>query len=817
MTLPPRFRVLMLVFLSCALLPGLAVAQGRRGARQVDGEILIKMRNNLQQPDLSQIHAEAEVDASTSDEVLSRRGGYQIRRLRSRSRDTSALLARLRRNKNVLYAEPNYLLELDATPNDPAFNQLWGLLNTEQYIFGLRGTRNSDTHAVTAWDVTTDSRSIVIGILDTGVDYTHPDLAANMWHNPGGIGGCPAGTVGFNAITGTCDPQDDYYHGTHVAGTAAASGNNGVGVTGVSWTASLMALKFISSSGTGTVADLIKAIEFAIQARVAGVNLRVITASWNLTEYSQALLDAINEAGNYDILFVAAAANTSSNDDVIPSYPVSFYAPNVISVAATDNRDQLAQFSNYGPTSVDLGAPGVAIYSTMPFGTYGYLSGTSMSVPFVAGAAALVLSRSNLTTQQLKQQLVSTVDQVPDLQGKTVSGGRLNIYKALTTSTTPAPPVPLLVQTPTDPTNLSVAQIAFSSTATGISFECSLSSSGGASYSACVSPFVSLPLADGRYTFAVRALDGTTAGPAATYAFTVDTVPPVVVISQRPADTIYQNSAQFVFGAADAVRYDCSFAASGQPDSFQTCVSPKTYGSLAPGTFVFKVRATDGAGNLGLPVSASFTYDNTPPPAPPNTFVENFTDSVLNPRWTWIDPVGNATWSLTASPGHLRMSLPAGTTHNCWPALFSCVRLLTPLASGNFTAETKIDGVNLGARAQGYGIFLSQDPNNYIRFEFWSYGWGVSVAAWRVSNGSGLQPLPLSFVTLGASNLLRVSKVGSTYQLSYSTNGGNTWLSSGSFSASGFVPNAVGMEANSYEFLPSTTANFDYFSLTGQN
>ncbi len=809
-------RLLLLAMLACALLPRLAMAQGRRGARRADGEILVKLRNGLGQSALNLIHAEAETNVGASDEVLSRRGGFQLRRLRSRSRDTSALIARLRRNPDVLYAEPNYLLNIDATPNDPYFSQLWGLHNTGQYVFGWRGTQNDDVDAIDAWDVTSDSRNVVIGVLDTGVDYTHPDLAANMWRNPGGIGGCAAGTYGFNAIAGTCDPLDDHYHGTHVAGIAAAVGNNGVGITGVSWNASIMALKFIGSNGSGTVADAVKAIDFAIQARQAGVNVRVLTNSWSLDAYSQALLDAINNAASYDILFVASAGNTSSNDDVTASYPVSFHAPNVISVAATDNRDQLAAFSSYGPTTVDLGAPGVSILSTLPQNNYGYLSGTSMSVPYVAGAAALLLSRSNLTAQQLKQQLVSTADPVAGLKGKLISGGRLDIYKALTTSTTPAPPVPLLLQTPTDPTNVPAVQIAFSDTATGVGFECSLSASPTPAYLPCASPFSSPPLADGRYTFAVRALDGTTAGPATTYAFTVDTVPPVVVISQRPADTIYVNNAQFAFAAADAVRYDCSFAGSGQPDLFQTCVSPMSYSGLAAGTYVFKVRATDAAGNLGLPAAASFTYDDNPPPTP-NTFLESFGDPVLNPRWTWVDPVGNSTWSLTANPGHLRMVLPAGSTHNCWPGLLNCVRLLTPLQPGDFTAETKIDGAALGQRAQGYGILFWQDQNNFIRFEFWSYGSTVYVAAWRVSNGSGSQPLPLKTVMPGSSNLLRVSKTGSTYQFSYSINGGSTWLLAGTFSASGFSPASVGVEANNYEFMPSTTANFDYFSLTGQN
>jgi hypothetical protein len=266
------------------------------------------------------------------------------------------------------------------------------------------------------------------------------------------------------------------------------------------------------------------------------------------------------------------------------------------------------------------------------------------------------------------------------------------------------------------------------------------------------------------------------------------------------------------------VRFDCSFVSSAAPDSFEICVSPRTYTGLVAGAYVFKVRASDAAGNLGLPVSASFTYDPASAPPPPNTFQDDFSSPDLNPAWTWVDPLGNTGWSLTASPGRLRIAAPAGSAHNCWTGLQTCARMLTRLDPGDFAAETKIDGAALGPRAQGYGIFLWQNAGNYIRFEFWSYGTGVVyAAAWRVINGSGSQALPLTTVTLGASNRLRVTRTGNTYRMFFITDGSSVWRSAGSFTQSNFAPAQVGLDVVNYETTPQTTANFDFFSLAPGN
>jgi subtilisin family serine protease len=411
---------------------GEAWAQERK-----DAEVIVKVKADATQGEKAQIDVDADADF---DEHVAEVDGGTLRRVHSRSRNVDQLIRDLGRNKAVLYAEPNYVVQAVVTPNDPQFGQLWGLKNTGQVIQGSPGTAGADIKAEPAWTVTTGTSAVVVGVVDTGVDYNHPDLAANVWSNPGGIGGCAAGTHGFNAINKTCTPLDDNNHGSHVSGTIGAVGNNGVGVVGVNWTTRIMGLKFLNSGGSGTTADAISAIDFAVNAKIAGVNVRVLSNSWGGGGFSQALLDEINKANANDILFVAAAGNNGSNNDTTPHYPSSYNAPNVVAVAATDNNDALASFSNFGATSVDLGAPGVNVLSTTRNNTYSYFSGTSMATPHVSGAAALILSASALTTAQLKTQILTNVDPIPSLSGVTSSGGRLNVCKAIPGCGGPPPP-----------------------------------------------------------------------------------------------------------------------------------------------------------------------------------------------------------------------------------------------------------------------------------------------------------------------------------------------------------------------------------------
>jgi len=340
-------------------------------------------------------------------------------------------LANLRTNNNVLYAEPNYIVTAAAAPNDPRFPELYGLDNNGQ----TGGTPDADIDAHEAWDFQTGT-DVVVAVIDTGLDYNHEDITGNVWTNPGEIAnngidddnnGYVDDVMGWDFVNDDNDPFDDNDHGTHVSGTIAAVGNNAIGVVGVNWSARIMALKFLSAAGSGTTADAISAIDYAVM-----MGARISNNSWGGGAFSQALFDAIAAAQTAGHLFVAAAGNAGANTDASPSYPASYDLDNIVSVAATDDNDALATFSNFGATTVDLGAPGVSILSTTPANTYSSFSGTSMASPHAAGVAALVLAEDpTLDLVGLKAVLMDNVDLIPALAGITVTGGRLNAANAL--------------------------------------------------------------------------------------------------------------------------------------------------------------------------------------------------------------------------------------------------------------------------------------------------------------------------------------------------------------------------------------------------
>ena len=458
----------------------------------VPGEVLVKFRPKVAHADIEAIAGE--VDADWHRQI----GGAGVRLLHSRSLKAKDLVSRLSRRPEVAYAEPNYIVRALDVPTDPHFPQLWGLENVGQPVNGgLPGTAGADISAVAAWDVSTGSAATVVAVIDTGIDYTHPDLAPNVWSAPASfsvtIGGaritCAAGTHGFNAITKTCDPMDDHDHGSHVSGTIGAAGNNDVGVVGVNWTTSIIGVKFLSAEGSGTTADAIDAIEFLIQAKAVfaetgGANVRVLSNSWGDTDFSQALLDEILRANDNDMLFVAAAGNSGVPNELFPTYPASYNAPNIIAVAATDNADRRAWFSNYGASTVHLGAPGVDILSTTIGNTYKFFNGTSMATPHVSGAAALVLSRCSLGTADLKGELLNSVDPVAGLDGFTITGGRLNVNSAIR-GCSAAPAVPAnLVATPGD----SKVTLTWSAVPGAASYNVRRSSTAGGPYTTIGSP-----------------------------------------------------------------------------------------------------------------------------------------------------------------------------------------------------------------------------------------------------------------------------------------------------------------------------------------
>ncbi|MBX7219745.1 MAG: S8 family serine peptidase [Blastocatellia bacterium] len=361
----------------------------------------------------------------------------------SSSESVNDILAKYKADPNVEFVEPNFVYHTDDIwPNDPGFNEQWGHYNTGQPINGGTGGKSGvDIGAVAAWNITTGSEDVVVGVIDTGIDYTHTDLAANMWVNEkeipdNGIDDDGNGVVddvfGYNAIDDSGDPMDDNRHGTHCAGIIGAVGDNDEGVTGVNWKVKLMALKFLSGSGGGQLNDALECINYALEMKARGVNLRVLSNSWGGGGYSKALEEAIKDANEAGILFVAAAGNDNANNDRDPHYPSNYDVPNVISVAALDRNDKLASFSNFGEKTVHIAAPGVDVYSTVLDGEYEHLSGTSMATPYVSGVAALVLAKEpKLKVTKLKEQILGSAVPVEALKGKTATGGRLNAERAL--------------------------------------------------------------------------------------------------------------------------------------------------------------------------------------------------------------------------------------------------------------------------------------------------------------------------------------------------------------------------------------------------
>ncbi len=427
------------------------------GPQYVPGEVLVKFRAGISAENMTQ--ALASVQAQAVESI----GEIAVTRLRlGADVEVEDAVQRLQQLSQVEYAEPNYLFHtMEVMPNDSRFGELWGMNNTGQ----SGGTADADIDAPEAWQIQTGSREVLVAVIDTGIDYTHPDLAANIWTNPNevpnnGVDDDNNGFVddvrGWDFANNDNDPMDDNLHGTHVAGTIGAVGNNGMGVAGVNWEVSLMPLKFLNANGSGSTADAVKAVLYA-----ANNGARIMSNSWGGGGFSQALRDAIELANTKGALFVAAAGNEGNNNDQIPNYPSNYDVSNVVAVAATDRDDGLADFgggggggdgcgctlavagvgSNYGPTTVDLGAPGEDILSTVPGNAYRSLSGTSMATPHVSGVAALLLAQApGLSVTELKAKLLGSVDPLPSLQGKMVTGGRLNAAKALQSLSTTAIP-----------------------------------------------------------------------------------------------------------------------------------------------------------------------------------------------------------------------------------------------------------------------------------------------------------------------------------------------------------------------------------------
>ena len=445
------------------------------GVEFVAGELLVGFRTGVALQDVQAFYSQFGLN-ELKDLDRDRGDNHPgIKQLKIAQQIDARLISLLENSPWVEYAEPNYILTASAVDplDDPRYGELWGLNNTNVFPQS-GGTPDADIDALEAWGLSEGSTEVIVGIIDSGVDYNHPDLAANMWKNPGELIGSAGvdddgnGYVddiyGINSITGSGDPMDDNNHGTHVAGTIGAVDNT-TGVIGVSPNVKIVAAKFLNSGGSGSTADAIECFQYFNRLKNDyGRNIVITNNSWGGGAFSQALMDAmagLDEPGMAPILHAVAAGNANSNNDAVASYPSGYNLPNIISVAATDRNDLYASFSSYGAASVDIAAPGVSILSTIPKGTaanydnaYAFFNGTSMATPHVAGAAALIAAEYSLSAEQIKQALMFGTDDISgigsNLSKPTLTNGRLNVHQTLldlseTGDTTPPAAVTNLV------------------------------------------------------------------------------------------------------------------------------------------------------------------------------------------------------------------------------------------------------------------------------------------------------------------------------------------------------------------------------------
>lgn len=434
---------------AAALIAGFTLNAHAKDFPAVPGEYVVKLKNTSMVMNTSSVRAllggpvrvvNMEQRLFVTQRPVIETRGYAVQALNS--------------NAMVEYAEPNYIYRVvgntgaASLPNDPELTKLWGLINTGANVDGdsgtIKGKAGLDIDATKAWMMETGSHDVVVAVIDTGVNYNNPDLADNIYTNVAEANGQPGvdddnnGYVddihGYDFSANDADPMDVYGHGTHCSGTIGASGNNANGITGVAWKVKILPVRFLGDDGGGSLENAVKSIDYATR-----MGVKVMSNSWGGGGFSQALLDSIQRAKQAGILFVAAAGNSGQDTDASPEYPAGYQVDNVISVAAVDPAGALADFSNYGKTTVHIAAPGVNVLSYTMRGLESW-SGTSMATPHVTGVAVLLLAQDmNQTYDVIKGRLLSSARPLPALRGRVVTG-MVNAYYALTNQIAPADP-----------------------------------------------------------------------------------------------------------------------------------------------------------------------------------------------------------------------------------------------------------------------------------------------------------------------------------------------------------------------------------------
>jgi len=413
-------------------------------AEFVPGELIVKLRNGQSVNSF----IKKRNDIVLKQTIKLSYGNLFLVQSTDKSASTKSIMTALGKMAEVEFAEPNYIYRAIGTrenfnfssPNDPRFEELWGLNNTGTNEPGgtSRGVEGADVGAFKAWEVTKGSKSVKIAVIDTGIDYNHPDLAANMWINEAeangeaGVDDDGNGFVddihGYDFANDDSDPVDGHSHGTHCAGTIGAVHDNGEGVAGVMAEVQLVAVKFLTDRGSGTSANAVRAIDYA-----TSLDVDLMSNSWGGGGASEAMKEAIERAAEKGIIFTAAAGNSASNNDSRPHYPSNYDVENVVSVAAHTAQDGLASFSCYGAKTVHIAAPGHKILSTVKNGGYDVFSGTSMATPHVSGALGLLLAHEGrIPHSEMRERLMATSEPIRSYRRKTISGGRLNAYNLIT-------------------------------------------------------------------------------------------------------------------------------------------------------------------------------------------------------------------------------------------------------------------------------------------------------------------------------------------------------------------------------------------------
>ena len=650
-----RRRILLLACVPALLAPCASyaqdISQAARALDKRDKDLLVQTRDLQTSP--TRVLVRFKNDATEADRANARKSAAatKLRSFRSvpglEVWDTNVgaanAIAGLKKNPHVAYAEYDAVVRTDAMPNDHMFSYVWALNDGDGYAI----------HAPEAWSLFTGDPNFVIADIDTGMQTDNVDLAANLYTNPkeipgNGIDDDHNGYVddvhGWDFINNDNDPSDDVNHGTHTAGTMGAVGNNTIGIAGVNWQCKIMPLKFIGPNG-GYTSDAVAAIDYAVK-----MGVKLSNNSWGSSTYEQSLYDAINAAKSAGHLFVAAAGNSGMNADNSPSYPAAFNLDNIISVAAVDKTGALASFSNYGPTSVDIAAPGVDVWSTVPGNQILSLSGTSMAAPHVAGVAALLWGyKPSMTWLDVKNRILQKAVKSYALNGTSVTGGLLDAYATLTDA--PLPPI-VSILAPGASGKLSQAQVMVAAKACD-----------GQDGDVCqniiwrdsvVGQIAQGPvcftnsLSTGSHTLTATVTDSR--GLTASSTITVNVCSPGPTVSGSPAAKAnYPEGSLINLSATANDPTDGSLTSQivwnstlqgnlGQGSTFSRC-------DLAPGTHVLTARATDSGQVIGgVPWIVTILPATTVPTAPSNASWSKVTvNGISYIKISWSDNSSNET------------------------------------------------------------------------------------------------------------------------------------------------------------------------------